>query len=225
MPRFFSIGVQKQNIMPEPSLYRHPLKVARQLEMSSDSSVGESALAGDYERQLKDSQLRLRQLQEEQEELERMAAELEELNAKKKIFFSSQAEIVEKLGNAVTLIDRELLAMRTELGELEQCRHVFESRLNKISNYDPESWTQENMKLHLDRAILTIDDASDEYEEAAAHFANMRSGQIFQTGKRRRSTSSSGEGSEFLTQLRNGFAFNLPILTMAAVAFIFYLLR
>jgi vacuolar-type H+-ATPase subunit I/STV1 len=216
---------RKNCIMPEPTLYRHPLKVARQLEMSSDSSVGESALAGDYERQIHDSQRRLKQLQAEQEELERLAAELEELNAKKKVFFSSQAEIMEKLGNAVTLIDRELLAMRTELHELEQCRHVFESRLNKIGGYDPEAWTQENVKIHLERAIATIDDASDEYEEAAAHFANMRSGQIFQTGKRRRSSASTSENSEFFTQLKNGFAFNLPIMTLAVVGLIFYLLR
>lgn len=212
--------------MAESTTYRHQIKVgARQLEMSHDSLVGESALSGDYERQLQESQRRLQLLQAEQEELERLSRELEELNSMKKVFFSSQAEVSEKLRNAVTLIDRELLSMRTELQELEQCRHVFENRLNKISGFDPEAWTQDNVKIHLERAISAIDVAAGEYEEAAEHFANMRSGQIFQTGKRRKAVADSSDSSDFLMQLRNGFAFNLPIITIAVVALIFYLLR
>jgi chromosome segregation ATPase len=212
--------------MTEEALYRHQIKVgARQLEMASDNFVGDSVLADDYEKQLRESQERLQKLQAEQHELERLARELEELNAQKKIFFSSQVEISEKLGNAVTLIDRELLAMRTELHELEQCRHLFDNRLKKIAKYDPETWTRDNLKANLERAISTIDEASDEYEQAASHFSSMRSGEIFGATKRRKMSSAHGHSGEFLSQLKSGFAFNLPIITLAIIAMIFYYLR
>ena len=212
--------------MTEEALYRHQIKIgSRQLELASDNYVGDSVLSEDYEEQLRESQARLQRLQAEQQELERLARELEELNAQKKIFFSSQVEISEKLGNAVTLIDRELLAMRTELHELEQCRHLFDNRLKKIAKYDPETWTRENLKVNLEKAITVIDEASDEYEEAGRHFSSMRSGEIFGTSKRRKTSARSVEDSEFISQLKNGFAFNLPIVTLAIVAMILYVLR
>lgn len=192
--------------------------------MSHDNHAGESVLSDDYENQLRASQARLQQLQAEQQELERLALELEELNSKKRIFLSSQVEITEKLGNAVTLIDRELLAMRTELSELEQCRHTFDNRLKKIAKFDPESWTRDNLKMNLEKSIAVIDQASDEYEQAAQHFSAMRSGEIFGMGRRRKATMHAETG-EFLAQVKNGLAFNLPMITLAVVAMILYLLQ
>lgn len=128
--------------MSENKLYRKPINVARgrQLELSHDSYVGQSALSGDLESKLRDQQSRLAQLETEREEIERQAQALEELNSKKRVFLSSQVEVSEKLTNACTLIDRELLSIRKELQDLEQCRHAFDSRLKKIAKFDPESW-------------------------------------------------------------------------------------
>lgn len=196
------------------------------MELSHDSFAGQSPLSDDFESKLRDSQARLAQLQSEREEIERQAQELEELNSKKRIFLSSQVEVTEKLSNAVTLIDRELLAIRTELHELEQCRQAFDSRLKKITKYDPESWTRENLKVNLEKAISVIDSASDEYEQAAQHFSSMRSGEIFGMGKRQRKGSvMNAETGEFLAQVKSGLAFNLPIITLAVLGFIIYLLK
>lgn len=196
------------------------------MELSHDSFAGQSPLSDDFESKLRDSQARLAQLQSEREEIERQAQELEELNSKKRIFLSSQVEVTEKLSNAVTLIDRELLAIRTELHELEQCRQAFDSRLKKITKYDPESWTRENLKLNLEKAISVIDSASDEYEQAAQHFSSMRSGEIFGMGKRqRKGAAMHAETGEFLAQVKSGLAFNLPIITVAVVGFIIYLIK
>jgi DNA repair exonuclease SbcCD ATPase subunit len=212
--------------MTEETLYRHQIKVgSRQLELSSDNFVGDSVLSEDHEQKLRETQAHLQKLQAEQAELERVALELKELNERKKIFFSSQVEITEKLENAVTLIDRELLAMRTELSELEQCRHLFDGRLRMIAKYDPESWTRDNLKSNLEKAIATIDEATDEYEGAARHFAGMRSGEIFGTGKRKKLSSHHSDEGEFLAQMKNGLAFNLPIITLAIVAILLYLMR
>jgi len=212
--------------MTEETLYRHQIKVgARQLELSSDNYVGDSVLSEDHEQQLRATQAHLQKLQAEQQELERLERELRELNEQKKIFFSSQVEITEKLENAVTLMDRELLAMRTELNELEQCRHLFDGRLRMIAKYDPESWSRDNLRSNLDKAIATIDEASDEYEGAARHFAGTRSGEIFGTGKRKKLAAHQGTDGDFLAQMKSGLAFNLPIITLAIVAILLYLMR
>ena len=195
------------------------------MELSSDNFVGDSVLSEDHEQKLRETQAHLQKLQAEQAELERLALELKDLNERKKIFFSSQVEITEKLENAVTLIDRELLAMRTELSELEQCRHLFDGRLRMIAKYDPESWSRDNLKSNLEKAISTIDEATDEYEGAARHFAGMRSGEIFGTGKRKKLASHHADDGEFVAQMKNGLAFNLPIITLAIVAILLYLMR
>jgi chromosome segregation ATPase len=214
-------------LMPENKLYRKPINVARgrQLELSHDSFVGQSALSGDLESKLRDQQSRLAQLETEREEIERQAQALEELNSKKRIFLSSQVEVTEKLTNACTLIDRELLSIRKELHELEQCRHAFDSRLKNIAKFDPESWKKENLLDNLDKAITVIDMASEEYDQAGQHFASMRSGEIFGTSKRRRTASFDAETGEFLAQVKSGLAFNLPIITLALIALVIYLLK
>ena len=71
---------------------------------------------------------------------------------------------------------------------------------------------------------MAIDIASDEYDQAAAHFEGTRSGSIFgRASKRGRTVNRSGAGSEFMVNLRNGFAFNLPIVALGGVALLIYL--
>jgi vacuolar-type H+-ATPase subunit I/STV1 len=195
------------------------------MEMQHDSFVGQSALSEDLESKMRDSQARLLQLQSERDEIERQAREWEELNSKKKVFLSGQVEVTEKLGNAVTLIDRELLAMRKELHELEQCRQAFDNSLRKISKYDPESWSRENLKLNLEKAISVIDHAAEEYEQAAYHFASMRSGEIFGHVKKGRKGGIHPDGGDFLADMKSGLAFNLPIITFGALALAIYILK
>jgi chromosome segregation ATPase len=208
--------------MTEETIYRHQIKVsARQTEFAHDSYAGDSVLSEDYQNRMRDAQARLLQLEQEKAEMERLAKELEELDAKKRLFFSGQVEVTEKLSNAVTLMDRELLAMRTELQELEQCRHAFDNRLKKIAKFDPESWTQENVKLNLEKAIQLMDQANDEYEQAAQHFSSMRSGEIFGTGRRRKALLHA-DGGDFIVNLKNGLAFNLPIILVAIAAMVVY---
>ena len=68
--------------------------------------------------------------------------------------------------------------------------------------------------------------ASDEYDQAAAHFEGTRSGSIFgRASKRGRTTNRSGANSEFMVNLRNGFAFNLPIVALGGLALVVYLIK
>jgi DNA repair exonuclease SbcCD ATPase subunit len=180
----------------------------------------------DYDRKLQAAQEELERLKHESEELLRKKQELEELTARKRSFVSQQVELTERLSAAITLIDRGLFEIRNEANDLEQCRVCFASHLEKIEKINPESWTRENLSEKLERAAMIVDLAADEYDQAAAHFEGTRSGTIFgRAGKNGRGGRMNGAKGEFVSNLANGFAFNLPVIVLGTVALAVYLLK
>jgi chromosome segregation ATPase len=208
--------------MASTSEHTHHIKIrSTQLESPSSGLAGRTE---DYDRKLKDTQEEIERIQQQREELERKKVELEELTNRKRAFISQQVELSEKLSSALTLIDRELYSMREEAQDLEQCRACFAAHLDKIQKFNPESWTGENSSDKLDRASITIDLAEDEYDQAAAHFEGSRSGAIFGRASKK-SRAARSNNSEFVSNLRNGFAFNLPVVALGTLALIVYLLK
>ncbi len=210
--------------MPSPTEHTHHIKIrSTQLEMPSSGLAGRTE---DYDRKLKDTQEELERIQQQREELARKKLELEELTGRKRTFVSQQVELTEKLTSALTLIDRELFEMRNDADDLEQCRACFASHLDKIQKFNPENWNRDNLSEKLERASVTLDLATDEYDQAAAHFEGTRSGAIFgRASKRGRANSRNQASGEFMSNLRNGFAFNLPILVLGGLALVVYLLK
>jgi chromosome segregation ATPase len=210
--------------MASPTDHTHHIKIrSKQMEMGS---TGLSGRTEDYDRRLKDTQEEIERIQHQREELERKKIELEELTSRKHAFVSQQVELTEKLTSALTLIDRELFEMRNETDDLEQCRSCFAGHLDKIQKFNPDNWTRENTSEKLERASISIDLAADEYDQAAAHFEGSRSGAIFgRASKRSRTSTRNTSSSEFAVNLRNGFAFNLPILVLGGLALVVYLLK
>ncbi len=208
--------------MAAPAEYTHHIKTrSTQLEMVSASGSHRDV---DYDRKLKDAQEELDRIQVERDELERKKYELEELTGRKRDFLSQQIELTEKLTSSLTLIDRELFEMHQESEDLEQCRVCFAAHLDKIQKFNPESWTRDHLPDKLEKASMAIDIAADEYDQASSHFEGGRSGAIFGRASKRGRTRShkKGGGSEFMANLRNGFAFNLPILVLGGVALLVY---
>jgi len=204
--------------------HTHHLKIrSTQLEMQSADRTDRTE---DYDRKLRDAQEEMERIQQQREELERKKLELEDLTSRKRAFVAQQAELTEKLTSSLTLIDRELFEMRNEAEDIEQCRACFAAHLDKIQKLNPDNWTRDNLSEKLERATMAIDLADDEFDQAAAHFEGSRSGAIFgRPSKRGRASKSHGAGSEFMTNLRNGFAFNLPVCVLGCVAVIIYLLK
>ncbi len=208
--------------MAAPVEHTHHIKIrSTQMEMSAGGSANRDE---DYDRKLKDAQEELDRIQLQREELERKKSELEELTVRKRTFLSQQVELTEKLTTALTLIDRGLFEMRQEAEDLEQCRVCFAAHLDKIQKINPENWSRDNLPEKLEKSSMAIDIATDEYDQAAAHFEGTRSGSIFgRASKRGRAINRSSAGSEFMLNLRNGFAFNLPIVVLGGVALLVYL--
>ncbi|MGL5020313.1 MAG: hypothetical protein ACRDBP_19410 [Luteolibacter sp.] len=210
--------------MATPVEHTHHIKIrSTQMEMSAGGSAHRDE---DYDRKLKDAQEELDRIQLQREELERKKSELEELTVRKRTFLSQQVELTEKLTSALTLIDRGLFEIRQEADDLEQCRVCFAAHLDKIQKINPENWSRDNLPERLEKSSMVIDIATDEYDQAAAHFEGTRSGSIFgRASKRGRANARLGGSSEFMANLRNGFAFNLPIVLLGGVALAVYLTK
>lgn len=204
--------------------HTHHIKIrSTQMEMASANSFSRE---DDFDRKLKDAEADINRIKQQQEELERKKSELEELTARKRNFVSQQVEFTERLTSSITLIDRELLEMRQDTNDLEECRTCFAAHLDKIQKFNPESWSREQVSERLDKATIAIDIAADEYDQAASHFEGTRSGAIFgRAAKRSRTSSRRVVSSEFMSNLSNGFAFNLPIVVLGGLALVVYLIK
>jgi len=209
--------------MAGPAEHTHHIKLrSTQMEMPT----GRPTADDDYEGKLRAAQEELDRIQHQREELERKKLELEELTSRKHAFVSQQIELSERLTNSLTLIDRELVQIRQEAEDLQQCRVCFAAHMDKLGKINPENWTRDNLSEKLDKATLVIDIAADEYDQAAAHFEGTRSGAIFgRASKRGRAKIASVASGEFAANLRNGFAFNLPVLVLGSAALIVFLLK
>ncbi|GAA5115668.1 hypothetical protein GCM10023212_00790 [Luteolibacter yonseiensis] len=210
--------------MAAPVEHTHHIKIrSTQMEIPSGSGNREE----DFDHKLKAAEEELGRIQLQREELARKKSELEELTGRKRAFLTQQVELSEKLTNSLTLIDRELFDIRQEAEDLEQCRVCFAAHLDKIQKINPENWSREQVAEKLEKASMAIDIAADEYDQAAAHFQNGRSGAIFgRPSKRSRTTATrSAASSEFMVNLRNGFAFNLPIFALGGFALFIYLIK
>lgn len=191
------------------------------MEMRADTSSS-APISEDFEGKLVAAQQQLEQLQAQQEIIEQQKIELEELNARKEEFLLGQNDISDRLATSLTAIDRELFEMRQEMEDLEQTRQCFADHQQKIDAINPQSWTRDELKTELNRAISMLDHAEDEYEEAMEHFKGGRRSGVFSPAAKTKKKSSTAP-SEFGSHFKQGFAFNLPLILAAAVAYAIYL--
>lgn len=200
-----------------------------QLEMM-DSSRAIAPAPDDFEGKLVAAQHQLEQLQHQQELVERQKQELQELTERKEEFLEGQISITERLTGTITSVDRELFDMRQEMEDLEQTRKCFADHLQKIDAINHDSWSKDDLKHELNRAISVLDHAEDEFDEALAYFSNGSHSNVFGNKSKpsKKSSAASNDGSsktEFQAMLRQGMAFNMPIVILGLLALIAYIVK
>jgi len=177
----------------------------------------------DFEGKLREAQQQLEQLQQQRAQLEEQKHFYEDLHRRKEEFISGQIEICEKLSSSLTAIDREVFELRQELEDLEQTRQAFSAHLERLEHIEPEAWPRESLGQELNRANLMLDQAEEEFDGAVAHFAGGRTRGLFGGGGVR--AKSAKPAGEFRSMLRNGLAFNLPVVILGTLALLLYLLK
>lgn len=190
-----------------------------QMEMPSSGP----AFTEDFEGRLADAQSQLELLQTQRRELERQKMALEDLNHRKQEFLNGQLDLSERFSSAVTTIERELYLSKQEIDDLDQTRKSFANHLQRIESLNPEAWSKENLAAELQQALLVLDKAEDEYEQAVSYFTGTRKSSVF--GGPSAGGRSHFGGGDFQTMLRNGLAFNLPVIILGTFALLAYLLK
>ncbi len=206
--------------MPHTLDRRQHLKVREtQMEIAQE----DPAFTEDFEGKLADAQTQLEMLQEQRRKLERQKMALEELNRRKQEFLNGQLELTEKFSTVVTAIERDLFESKQEIDDLEQTREAFVNHLKRIESINPEAWPKESLSRELENALALLDKAEDEYEQATSYFAGTRKGNLF--GGTPGNPRGLATTSDFQTNLRNGFAFNLPVIILGTIALFVYLIK
>ena len=199
---------------------QHLNLVESQMEMSSATTAG---ISTDFEGKLEDAQQQLEYLHQQREQLERQKVALEELNQRKQDFMHGQVDLTEKMTTAITSIDRELFESKQDIEDMEQARVSFAKHLQRIEGLNPESWSKDQLHEELEKAIAILERADDEYDQAVAHFSGAHRGaSIFGPNASRGPRAA---GSDFSTTLKNGLAFNLPVIVLGTLALLVYLVK
>ncbi|MDB4371928.1 hypothetical protein N9Z69_02045 [bacterium] len=203
--------------MPTTQSRKQHIKVREtQMEISDEKAP----FTDDFEGKLADAQTQLEVLHTQRAELERQKIALEDLNQRKQEFLAGQLELSERFATAITTIDRELFESKREAEDLDQTRIAFANHLNRLESLNPEAWPKDSLGNELEKALVILDKADEEFEQAVSHFGETRKDSLFsgQTGSFSRASS---QGS-FIGMIRNGFAFNLPIILLGSVAILIY---
>jgi len=202
--------------------HKHHLRVREtQLEIPSSQA---SAIGEDFEGKVAEAKQQLEYLQSQQQQIERQRVELEELNLRKQEFLHGQVDLTEKFSSAMTTIEREVFEMKQESEDLEQTRQAFQAHLQRIEGLNPDAWPKDQLSDELNRSISLLDQAENEYEQVVKYFSEGRHGSIFGASSRN-GTANHSSKAEFTTMIKNGLAFNLPIIITAAIALLIYLFK
>ena len=206
--------------MPQTVDRKQHIKVREtQMEINAD----QAAFTEDFEGQLADAQSQLEALQTQRAELEQQRVALENLNQKKQEFLDGQLDLTERFSTAITAIERELFESKQEIDDLDQTRAAFVNHMNRIESLNPEAWPKDSLNDELQKALVVLDKADDEFEQALSYFAGTRKNGVLGGGNGS-IRSFSGQG-DFQTMLRNGLAFNLPIIILGSLALLIYLFK
>ena len=114
------------------------------------------------------TQQRLSELRIEAEALEREKLQFEELSRKQKEFMQGRAEMAEKLGRSIAMLDRETYEAQKRVEQLLVIKDSFHQHLDVVESLNPEQWNPQELQHDLTRALGIIEDAREEYVKAVA---------------------------------------------------------
>ena len=211
---------QRSRPMPTTLDRKQHIKVREtQMEISDEKA----AFTEDFEGKLADAQTQLEVLQTQRAELERQKIALEDLNQRKQEFMNGQLDLTERFATSITNIEREIFESKQELDDLDQTRAAFVNHLNRIESLNPEAWPKDALSTELQKALVILDKADEEFEQAVSYFAGTRKSSIF--GGPSGSIRGVSTQGDFQTMLRNGLAFNLPVIVLGSLALLIYLFK
>lgn len=172
----------------------------------------------------------LEALRKRQEQLELEKRDLEEFKRKSEEFERGKRDVIANIKRSLTAIERDEIEAQRMQELLQGTRTRFKALLSGLEDIKEQSWTDDNIREELTRALGMIEDARIEYNRSVAKIDGVKS---------ERSTGSSssspapvlfddhGVGFEndksFSQWLKIGAAFSLPLIITFVILAVVYM--
>lgn len=158
-------------------------------------------------------------LQRELERIEKQKRELEELSRKQEQFQQGRGDMVEQLGRALAIVEREAAEAQQRVEQLRAVEGTFEQHLAALEGINPKAWDPANVGRELNRALGAVDDARADYLRSRPLFAATAEpapGEPTAEGGSFDEMFAGPSQGGFTHWLMVGFAFTLPLVLLGA---------
>jgi hypothetical protein len=208
------------------AVYEDPNFLELEPDSSLDSTMTEEssrASSLEFDEQLASAQLQLKELKKQEEEIEKQKTELEHLRQMQNSFNRGKVEMTDNLQHAITLLERERLDAEQRILQYTRAQSIFTRTLEEITSLSPEDATHSDLHAQLEIAGNVIEDAREEYVRTLKHLDSLNSSEELATNETTSDLKSTSKSpSSFIYWFRSGFAFSLPLIVFATVAFLVY---
>lgn len=171
----------------------------------------------------------LEALRRRQEQLELEKRELEEFKRKGEEFERGRRDIIANLKRSLTAIERDELDAQRMIELLENTRNRFKVMLADLEEIDEQSWSDDNIRVELTRALGVIEDSRVEFNKALAKIEALKSERSGATSESPLGPVMFPEDSGMMTSekpfmhwLKVGAGFSLPLIATLVLLFIMY---
>lgn len=191
--------------------------IEQMLELNEEESMSPEHL----DSQVQKAQEQLLQLKRQQEQIEKQKRELEELSRRQEELERGRAEMSDKLTRSLVILEREAYDSQKKLEQLRVTHESFTQHLQQIDAIDPKSWNPTELHKELSRALSTVDDARAEFSQQRSRLqaAEDANGDVPLPEV---APDLGGGGGTFVHWMKIGFAFSLPLIIFACLAFLVF---
>jgi hypothetical protein len=157
------------------------------------------------------------------EAVERQKRELEEMSRRQDALNTGRAEMVDKMTRALVVLEREVFDASKRVETLQTIQESFRQHLDVLESLNPKAWEGLDIAKELTRALASVDDSRAEYTKCypkisshpatgGAAGASSDEGYVLDYG--------SSDGKDFVSWMKIGLAFSLPLLIFGLIALI-----
>jgi hypothetical protein len=156
------------------------------------------------------------------EVIERQKRELEEMSRRQEALNTGKAEMIDKMTRARVVLEREIFDASKRVETLQAVEESFRQHLDVLESMDPKTWDGMDISKELTRALGAVDDARAEYSKCYPKISAQPAlgsggshdseGYVMDYG--------STDGKDFVSWLKIGLAFSLPLLVFGLIALI-----
>ena len=168
------------------------------------------------------------ELRRQQEELERQRQELEDLRRREEDFEKGKAEMLEELSRAVVTIEQEEFELNKRSTTLTNCREVFQDYVRQLQDIHETEWVGDEIKGHLSKAVSIVEAARAELNKGRAQLSFLGEGPVkLQNDLLAPSAPATSQPAafDFTQEMMRGFARQLPLIGLGALALLIWLMR